>query len=1366
MQNYPRNSALLPAITGCASWAEIHAKWAGFTEKEKGDRFEDLTQAFLQLSPLYRSQLKSVWRLEEVPPAVRQKLKLPATDKGIDLVAETHMGEFWAIQCKYRQNTDQQLTHTDISTFTSLTFQACKGFAFALVCSTTERVTSLYRDEERIGFCALDTWQELDTEFFDQLRAKLTNKPAVLKPCSPRPHQENAIRDGLEHFAKGKAARGKLIMPCGTGKSLTAWFLAQALGSKRIVIAVPSLSLVKQTLKVWSRESAANDIDVDWICVCSDETAGKADQDDVVVQRQDIAVPCYTSTDKIAEWLRTKHKGLTVVFTTYQSGDVLATAARKAKFTFDLGIMDEAHKTVGDSDKQFSILLHDHNIEIGQRIFMTATERRYKGSSDKVLSMDNLEVYGDTFHQLSFKQAMECEPPILCDYNVITIGVSRQEIKDLIKQNVFVRPTGGKWDEEMEADMLAAMVALRKAMQEYPIKHAVSFHGSIKRAEQFREYNDSFTEEFPSFGQLSTFHVSGQTPTGTRSNIIKQFAKADRALVTNARCLTEGVDVPSIDCVLFADPKKSKVDIVQAVGRALRPAQGKKLGYVILPVFHDDDTGELKESGAFKEVIDMLASLASQDERIIDEFRGVSQGRMPAGSSRVRFEFGERISANIDIAQFTGELQIKCWSRLAKLSWRSFEEAREFVRTLGLKTQNDWRQYAQDGIPGVGVKPADIPSNPQKNYALQGWIGMSDWLGGDSVHWSRRSYSTFKAARSFIHTLKLQTGSEWKKYCGGLLHDKPTLPFNVPKNPERVYQGKGWVGMGDWLGTGNIAFARRKYTDFESAREFARTLNLKTYKEWLAFARGELDSNATLPTDIPVQPDQTYKKKGWRGYGDWLGTGNVSVRKRSFNPFTDARSFARSLKLKNSEEWKSYCKGDFPGKPPLPDGIPSNPNRTYANKGWLNMGDWLGTGNISARERVYLPFHEARSFVHKLNLDNYPEWRRYCQGERPDLPALPASIPKNPNTTYKNAGWIGLGDWLGTGYVAASKRKYREFNEAREFARSLKLRGHKQWVEFCKNGGPNGHVLPDDISVTPNRTYHNQGWLGWGDWLGTGNIAKMLLKYRSYEEAKKFAKCLNLKSQREWKVWRMNGGKLPVDIPANPHLTYAEKGWKGWGHFLDTGIAPRAEPLPFLAARSIARSLGLKNLKQWQRYSSGKDEKYGARDLRLPSDPARYYATSGWLGWGDWLGTGTVSNSKKLKCEFAVARKFVHSLRLKTKDEWTAFCKKSPSVLTELGIPFHPSKPYESEGWTSWGDWLGNGVISNKNKTFLSFKDARAFAHSLRLKTASEWRTYSRGARKNLPPRPDNIPSSPERYYSEEGWISWGDWLGDGTEPR
>jgi len=1075
---------LLESLGRTASWVELHERWASYSEKEKGDRFEDLTQAFLQISPLYRCQLKSVWRLNEVPPAVRQKLRLPATDKGIDLVAETLKGEFWAIQCKYRQNTDQQLTHTDISTFTSLTFQACKGFSFALVCSTTERVTSLYRGEERIGFCALDTWQELDAEFFGLLRAKLTNKPVILKPCEPRPHQEKAVRDGLEHFAKGKAARGKLIMPCGTGKSLTAWFLAQALGSKRIVIAVPSLSLVKQTLKVWSRESAANDIDVDWICVCSDETAGKADQDDVVVQRQDIAVPCYTSTDKIAEWLRTKHKGLTVVFTTYQSGDVLATAARKAKFTFDLGIMDEAHKTVGDSDKQFSILLHDHNIEIGQRIFMTATERRYKGSSDKVLSMDNLEVYGDTFHQLSFKQAMECQPPILCDYNVITIGVSRQEIKDLIKQNVFVRPTGGKWDEEMEADMLAAMVALRKAMKEHPIKHAVSFHGSIQRAELFRAHNDTFTREFPEFGDLDTFHVCGKTPTGTRSNIIKAFAQAERSLVTNARCLTEGVDVPGIDCVLFADPRKSTVDIVQAVGRALRPSEGKKLGYVILPVLHETDatSEQVIDSGTFKEILSTISALAANDDRIIEYFRGISQGRNPSGSSRVSFEWDERIAQNIDVAKLVHELEIKCWDRLAKLSWRPFEEARLFVHGLELNSNREWADYCQNGLAEKPHLPRDIPKAPWSFYRESGWINLGDWLGTGKIADHLRKYRLYKDAQKYVASLGLKNQRDWIDYCGGKLVGLPQKPDDIPATPENTYRGCGWVNLGEWIGTGVIAPRLRAYLSFKKARIIARKFGVKSQHEWKDFAAGRLPKLGTLPKNIPATPWKTYKDEGWVGLGDWLGTGRV--RTQEWMPFSEARKFIRKLKLESGKEWNLYMAGKHRrlGKPPV--NIPTNVQRIYKDKGWKGLGDWLGTGRIADQQKIFRPFKQARIFAHSLKLKKYSEWREFTKGHNPDLGSLPIDIPANPNSTYKGSGWTTFSDWIGHKNASRHRRLWT-YKKSAAFIRMLKLKSQVEWNEYKRRAKAGKAELPLGIPRNPHRAFRGKGWTSLSDWLGT-----------------------------------------------------------------------------------------------------------------------------------------------------------------------------------------------------------------------------------------------------------------------------------------
>ena len=1081
-----RKALLLQSIEGCSSWDDIHAKWANFSEIDKGARFEDLTQAFLRTHETYAKEFVNIWRPEDAPADVVKKLRLRVPEWGVDLVGETRSGEYWSIQCKYRQDTDQELTHNDISSSVATTFESSRGFSYLLVCTTTQRVTNHYDHNPKVLFYGLPMWQQIDAGFLDTLRSKLAGKKVALTPYSPRKHQINAIQDGLKHFKEGKAARGKLIMPCGTGKSLTAWFLSQTLGSKRIVIAVPSLSLVKQTLGVWTREAYHNNVDVKWICVCSDETAGRAEQDDVAVKVKDLGVPCHTSPDEIAKELKANENSLTVVFTTYQSGQVLATAARKAKYAFDLGIMDEAHKTVGDGDKLFSHLIHDHNIEIRQRVFMTATERRFSGSSDKILSMDDPEVYGETFHLLTFKKAMEVvegERPILCDYNVITIGVSRDEVKELIQKNLFVRPDSGKWDENMEADMLAAMVALRKAMQEYPIKHAVSFHGSIKRAEQFREYNDSFTEEFPAFGKLSTFHVSGQTPTGTRSNVIKQFAQADRALVTNARCLTEGVDVPSIDCVLFADPKKSKVDIVQAVGRALRPAQGKKLGYVILPVLHDEDSGDLKDSGAFKEVIEMLAKLASQDERIIDEFRAISQGRVPAGSSRVRFEFGERISASLDIARFTSELQIKCWSRLAKLSWRPFDEARRFARSLGLKSNSQWSDYCKKDLKGEANLPPDIPKAPWWSYRDSGWVSVGDWLGTGKIADQLREYRSYSEAQKFVSKLGLKNQRDWNDYCRGKLKHLPPKPVDIPAGAEKTYQDSGWVNLGEWIGTRTISPRLRNYIGFKKARIFVRKLGIKSQSQWRDYAAGRLTTLGTLPDNIPACPWDIYKDDGWIGLGDWLGTNAIATRLHKYLPFERARSFVRKLKLKSDKEWKLYMAGKLPEKGRPPTDIPLNANRTYKKSGWISLGDWLGTGNIAASKMVFRSFKEARKFARSLKLRSASEWRDYAKGHRPEKQPIPTDIPRNPNVSYKNCGWVSFGDWIGYENAARSRTLW-SYEKCAAFVRKLNLKSQVEWNDYKRRVKAGKAKMPLEIPRNPHRAFKGKGWVSLSHWLG------------------------------------------------------------------------------------------------------------------------------------------------------------------------------------------------------------------------------------------------------------------------------------------
>ncbi len=388
------------------------------------------------------------------------------------------------------------------------------------------------------------------------------------------------------------------------------------------------------------------------------------------------------------------------------------------------------------------------------------------------------------------------------------------------------------------------------------IRHAVSFHTSIARAKAFKETQEVLTAAFPEYKNLDTFHVSGSVPTSARDKIIDQFADSPRSLITNARCLTEGVDVPNIDCVLFADPRKSTIDIVQAVGRALRIAKGKKFGYVIVPVLLDEeeDLDSILQSTAFDAVLTTLRALAANDDRIIEYFRSVSEGRkLRRGYSPVMMDVP--LGMQIDADAFERSIDLRFWSRLAKMSWRPFVEAREFARSLNLKS-----------------------------------------------------------------------GAEWKRFSRGEIPEKGTLPEDIPARPSRTYRNVGWLGIGDWLGTGSIAYYLREYRPFEEARKFARSLNLKNQSEWRMFAQGEMPEKGLLPKDIPAKPDNTYGDKGWAGVGDWLGTGTIATRFLEYKPFEEAREFARSLNLESGAEWRKFCKGEMPEKGLLPEDISANPN--------------------------------------------------------------------------------------------------------------------------------------------------------------------------------------------------------------------------------------------------------------------------------------------------------------------------------------------------------------------------------------------------------------------------------------------------------
>jgi superfamily II DNA or RNA helicase len=1092
-------------IASCNSWDDFWERASKLSNTEKGIAFERLTQIYLQTAPEYRTK----------PADIRRRLNLPGNDEGIDLIARTRRGEYWAIQSKFRSQCHKPLTRRELGTFTSLVFNTCSNIALAVVAHTASKPISkrhLMRNTVEIG---LDRWQSLDHATWILIIGRLKGESARPKPRNPMPHQRAAVFAAKAHFIREKASRGRLIMPCGTGKSLAAHWIAQALGAKTVLVAVPSLASIRQSVTDWTREFLARDQVLDWICVCSDETVGNLERDEFVGDVYELGLPTHADPKKVAALLRAPSKGSKIVFTTYQSSDKLAAAARRARIRFDLAILDEAHKTVGVRSKQFATLLRDKKIKVRHRLFMTATERVFRGSSDDVLSMDNEGDYGKCFFQMSYKDAIR--EGIISDYKILTMTVSDDRIRRLIADNRILKLNLRNLDEA-EAQSAAAGIALKQVFKKQKIKHAISFHRSIRAADRFREQQDAFNRIRDIGPRTINLHISSKKTAGERSDLLTEFVNHRRSLMTNARCLTEGVDVPAIDCVLFVDPKQSRIDIVQAAGRALRRYPGKEYGYILLPLVVPSkmEFSKFAETTAFRQVASTITALSIQDERIAEEFRAIEKGRV-SGGKIVEIEGDVPVGMKIRLGDFAEAISTRLWESVGRANWRPFDHARAFVRSIGLRNHLEWVAYCRSG-----ERPNDIPASPSVGYPKE-WASWGDWLGTDFVHHSRRKHLPFNEARAFARRLGLKSATEWREYS-----KSSKKPDNIPADPGTVYAESGWSGMGDWLGTGTVAPRLRQYRSFKKARAFVRNLGCNSRDEWFDYC-----ASGKRPDDIPTNPHNTYAEAGWVSLRDWLGTGRRR-RGSGWRSFKKARAFVHRLGLKSDSEWRDYLKS---GR--KPEDIPAHPRLAYANDGWSGMGDWLGTGRIADQLREYWPFKKARAFVHRLGLKSQGEWFRYSKsGKKLD------NIPRGPQRTYRNAGWTTWGDWIGSGNVATRLRKYRSFKKARAFARSLGLKSQSEWRDYCKSG-----KKPDDIPIKPYKTYADTGWASLGDWLGTGGVATHLRKYRSFKQARAFVRGLGLKSQSQWRDYSKSG-KKPADIPSNSSRTYAKTGWAGYADWL------------------------------------------------------------------------------------------------------------------------------------------------------------------------------------------------------------------------
>lgn len=641
-----------PVVRPSVTFQSILQKYRShsYSERDKGARFEELISRYLMTDPAYASTLEKVWVWSSFP----SRSDFGGRDTGIDLVARTKDGEYWAVQCKCYAE-DHPVTKADMDTFLSTSgrmFRDIDGkevsFSLRVIVATTDNwsfnaVEVTKGQTIPVTIIGLSILENAPVDW-DEIEAGVHGKDARQKVHELREHQREALEAALNHYRDHD--RGKMIMACGTGKTFTSLRIAEAIlendpeiGNEHsgcVLFLAPSISLVGQTLREWVSNSRT---ELNAVCVCSDTTVTKKRTEDDVGERvEDLGLPATTDPGKIA-FRAMVSKDTTVVFSTYQSIDAVIAAQQHGLPEFDLIICDEAHRTTGviidKQDESSFTKVHDNSLVHGKkRLYMTATPRLYgeKGKADarkaavEICSMDDELKYGREFYTLNFGRAVEKD--LLSDYKVLILTTTASDVPEILRRH------WADWKGEIDTDTnckiwgclnaLAKNVAYDttlKTTDPAPMRSAVSFCRSIRVSRALCDMFNKVANDPMSPLPATMRHIDGSMNSMDRDSLLTWLKDGSKRchILSNVRCLSEGVDVPALDAVLFMDSKGSIVDIVQSVGRVMRKAEGKRYGYIIIPIVVPEDEDPefaLDNNDRYKVVWQVLRALRSHDERL------------------------------------------------------------------------------------------------------------------------------------------------------------------------------------------------------------------------------------------------------------------------------------------------------------------------------------------------------------------------------------------------------------------------------------------------------------------------------------------------------------------------------------------------------------------------------------------------------------------------------------------------------------------------------------------------------------------------------------------------------------------------------
>ena len=630
-------------------------------EKDRGDVFEIFVEGFLATQRVHQYVVH--WVVGDIPLRLREKYNLPSDAKGIDGVYKNRLGTYVAYQVKYRQK--DSLTFTEVAPFLGVT----ERFDERVIFTNARELAKDAKARKGMRLVRGDDFRALTPEDLARLEAWLKHQPPPRPLRQPKPYQTEAL-DDIKACLR-TADRATVVMACGTGKTLVALWATQALKPKTVLVLVPSLTLLQQTLGEWTKHNTFTP-GFRYLCVCSDQTVGLKN-DEIELRPSDVEFRIDTDPAEVRRFLVHRTNDVKVIFSTYQSSPVVAQGAKGKHF--DVGIFDEAHKTTGRAGTGFTFALDEHNVAIKKRVFFTATSRIYdirhrnKDGDVRIQSMDDPTFYGPRAHTLSFKRAADGK--IICPYKVIVSLIDKQMVTDFArKYGITLIET-----DEVHARWVANVLAFKQAIENTRATKAITFHSRVKTAEAFASPTTQGITQY--LRHYEVWHVNGKQPSSERTAIINAFRDSSKGVLTNARCLTEGIDVPAVDLVAFLDPKESRIDIAQATGRAMRKPQDtstKTVGYVVVPLFAEALTKpklqEAIESEGFDVVADVLNALQEQDEDLVDIIRELRERKgegKPVDLRRLRKKL-EVIGPTVDLVRLTTSISVALVDRIG-ISW-------------------------------------------------------------------------------------------------------------------------------------------------------------------------------------------------------------------------------------------------------------------------------------------------------------------------------------------------------------------------------------------------------------------------------------------------------------------------------------------------------------------------------------------------------------------------------------------------------------------------------------------------------------------------------------------------------------------------